>query len=80
MCETHQEKTRGLWQSLTQIKMLKSQNESSFGNSLHQETLDPNSFLLTRPSAFIVFELIVKGKANQAKELAWLENNLWKWV
>lgn len=31
------------------------------------------------PSAFVVFELIVKGKVNQAKELIWLDNNLGKW-
>lgn len=41
MYETHQEKTPVLWPSLAQTKILKVQNESSFSNSLHQETLDP---------------------------------------
>lgn len=71
--------TKRRHQPLIQTKMLKAQNESFFSNSLHQETLDPNSFLPTRPPAFIVLELIVKGKVNQAKELIWLENNFGKW-
>lgn len=38
MCETHKRKHQDC-NSLTQTEILKVQNGSSFGNSLHQETL-----------------------------------------